>query len=321
MIIGVPKERKEFEGRVGLDPVFVGKLVKGGHSVLVEKDAGVASGWEDRMYAASGAYILGQEEVWEASNLIVKVKEPQESEFSLFHSGLSVMAFFHFAGNPGLKEKCEKIIPIPYEDIQLSDGSRPILKPMSCVAGEMAIFQGAHLLKGLRGGKGMLLSDARIAIIGVLGAVGRRIFDLARNMHVRKIFGLDIRYDTSLPPREMDFYIATPETITEAISQSDLIIGAAAVKGAGAPKLITREMMAKVAPGSVFIDVSIDEGGISETSRPTTHLDPTYIWNGVVHCCIANWPGIVPKTSSPLLTKAVFPYVEKFIKGDTVFIH
>ena len=317
MIIGVPKELKEFEGRVGLDSAGARVLIQNGHTVLVQDGAGRLSGFDGTDYSRARAIMCSQEEVWKKSELIVKVKEPLPQEYEFFRKGLKIMTFFHFPANTGLKKECERVgvRTIPYESIRSSEGFRPILRAMSEVAGEVAADMAAQFLRSSGGGKGILMSDAVVSIIGVWGNVGDKAYLVIIN-RAKKIYGLD-RFGGPAR-RKLDFYISTPETIANAVSKSDIVIGAAVNRDGGAPHLITRDMIKRMEPGSVLIDVAIDEGGISETSRPTTYANPSYVEEGVVHVCVTNLPGGVPRTSTPSLVEASLPYILKVANGENV---
>lgn len=319
MIIGVPKELKEFEGRVGLDPTSVTTLLENGIVVFVEDGAGRLSGFTDDDYLKAGAALCKQREVWRFSDLIVKVKEPLPQEWEFFRKGLKIMTFFHFPANPELKKECERVgvVTIPYESIRSQEGFKPILRAMSEVAGEVAADMAVQCLRFSGGGKGILVSDAVVSIIGIWGNVGFRAYSVLKN-RAKKIYGLDNHSFYGSPSPDRDFFLSTPKTISDAISKSDVVIGAAANKDGGAPRLIARDMIKLMEPGSVLIDVAIDEGGISETSRPTTYANPSYVEEGVVHVCVANLPGGVPRTSTPRLVKASLPYILKIAKGENV---
>ena len=320
MIIGVPKELKEYEGRVGLDPAGARLLVQNGHMILVQDDAGRLSGFSDIDYSQAGAMVCSEEEVWETPELVVKVKEPQRYEWRLFRKGLKIMTFFHFPANPELKKECERagVVAIPYESIRSPGGFKPILRAMSEVAGEVAADMASQYLRSASGGKGILMSDATVSIIGVWGNVGQKAYYLLRP-RVKKIFGLDkVKKPDHLTSIGMIFEISTQKSITDAISKSDVVIGAAANRDGGAPHLIMRDMVKKMEPGSVIIDVAIDEGGISETSYPTTYANPSYVEERVVHVCIANLPGGVPRTSTPRLVTVSLPYILRVAKGENV---
>lgn len=320
MIIGVPKEIKNHEGRVGLDPSHIRKLLSCGEkidAVFVESGAGVLSGFSDESYEKAGARIVGQRGVWDKGDMIIKVKEPMAEEYHFLRPGLVVMAFFHFAGNPILKEVCQErqIISVPYEDLKI-EGKSPILREMSIIAGEVAVDKAKyHLLKGSPGSQP--ISHGVITIIG-FGVAGKSAFNKLVNEYTpRKIFVIDRRKDFDWLIRGyMGEYIpllSTPHNISSALQESDVVIGAA-VTPTGAPKLITRNMMRNMKRGSFFIDISIDEGGISETSHSTSHDNPTYTEEGVIHYCVQNIPGIVPERSTPALIQSAFPFVIEQIR-------
>ncbi|KKU15429.1 hypothetical protein A3A20_01935 [Candidatus Wolfebacteria bacterium RIFCSPLOWO2_01_FULL_45_19] len=309
MIIGVPKELKAFEGRAGLDPLGVLALIRENRIVLVENSAGALAGFSDEEYIKAGANICSRKKLWESAELIVKVKEPLPEEYPFFRNGLTIMAFFHFSANSELKEKCASagINAIPYEEIQTSNGEKPILKAMSVIAGEVAVDMAVQYLRTEYGRRGILMSDAVVTIIGALGNVGSRAHSLLKN-RAKRIYILDNR---GARP-------ATPENIVEAISKSDIVIGAAVNKAGGAPHLITRDMVKRMRPGSVLIDVAIDEGGISETSRPTTYANPYYFDEGVIHVCVANLPGGVPRSATPRLVNESLPYIMGVASGINI---
>lgn len=309
MIIGIPKEWKDNEGRVGLTPDYVVLLVKEGHVVLVETGAGILSGFEDSAYEQAGAFVVSRREVWERSDTIVKVKEPLPEEYPFFRPGLIVMGFFHFAGNPQLERICKekKILSICYEDIYSPDG-KPILRAMSTIAGEEAVNIATHFL----GAQGKTLRDVVTTVIG-FGSAGQSVYSQLVKRH-GKGFILDI-VAKAFQDRNFRYWPSTPENIFCALEQSNLVIGAA-VTPDGAPKIITREMIRKMPPKSLFIDISIDEGGISETSRPTSHTDPMYVEEGVTHYCVSNIPGKVPRRSTPALVKEIFPYIQKLARDE-----
>ena len=319
MIIGVPKEIKTQEYRVGIAPSGVMELVKRGHSVLVEEHAGVASGITDAEYERVGAKIADVRTVYANAGMIIKVKEPQPSEFDLLREGQILYTYLHLAPDPeqtrALLER--KIIGVAYETIQLADGSLPLLTPMSEVAGRMAVQVGAKYLEKEHGGYGVLLSGvpgverAIVTIIGggVVGMNAAKIavgmganvslldINLSRLAYIDDIFGNKI---TTL----MSNYI----NIEECAKRSDLLIGAVLIPGAKAPKLVTREMISQMKEGAVVVDVAVDQGGCIETTHPTTHNDPTFVVDGVLHYCVANMPGAVPRTSTFALTNVTMPY-------------
>ena len=323
MIIGLPKEIKDNEYRVGLTPAGVRALTDAGHRVLVEKGAGEGSGFEDSLYQRAGATLVGSaDEVWGDANMIVKVKEPIAREYPRMREGQLLFTYLHLAPDNQLTEELlnRKVTGVAYETITDKRGTLPLLTPMSEVAGRMAIQVGAHYLEKMSGGRGILLGGvpgvpaARVVIIGG-GVVGTNAAKIAVGMgaHVTII-------DNNLDRlRELDdIFLSKISTLAssaymihDAISQADLIIGAVLVPGAAAPKLVTRSMLKDVPNGAVIVDVAVDQGGCIETTHPTTHSEPTYYVEGVLHYCVANMPGAVPRTSTFALTNATLPYALK----------
>jgi alanine dehydrogenase len=323
VIIGLPKEIKDNEYRVGLTPAGVRALTDASHSVLVEKDAGEGSGFEDSLYTRAGATIIeSADDVWAAAEMIVKVKEPIAPEYPRMHEGQLLFTYLHLAPDNELTQQLlqRKVTGVAYETITDRKGTLPLLTPMSEVAGRMAIQVGSHYLEKMSGGRGILLGGvpgvpaARVVIIGG-GVVGTNAAKIAVGMgaHVTII-------DNNLDRlRELDdIFLSKISTLAssaymihDAVSQADLIIGAVLVHGAAAPKLVTRNMLKDVTDGAVIVDVAVDQGGCVETTRPTTHSDPTYYVEGVLHYCVANMPGAVPRTSTFALTNATLPYALK----------
>ncbi len=321
MIIGVPKEVKDHETRVGLVPSGVAALREAGHTVLVQATAGQGSALSDAEYAQAGAEITGAAgEVWRKADLVVKVKEPQPSEYAFFRPGLMLFTYLHLAPVPQLTEALlrAEVTGIAYETLCEPDGTLPLLTPMSEVAGRMAVQVGAQYLEAPNGGRGVLLggipgvAPANVLILGG-GVVGTNSAKIALGMgaHVTII-------DKNLNRlRELDDifngYAVTLAsniwTITETLRQADLVIGAVLVPGASAPKLVRRSMLPGMKRGAVMVDVAIDQGGCFETSRPTTHTDPIYFEEGVLHYCVSNMPAAVPHTSTFGLTNATSPYL------------
>ncbi len=320
MRIGVPKEVKVHEYRVGLVPGSVRELVLHGHEVLVETQAGAAIGFPDAAYAAAGARILPDAAaVFGQAGLIVKVKEPQPAEWARLTPGQVLFTYLHLAPDPeqtrGLM--ASGATAIAYETVTDAAGGLPLLAPMSEVAGRMAVQVGAHCLEKEAGGAGILLAgvpgvpSGRVAIIGG-GVVGSNAARIANGMraHVtvldrnpRVLNALDVEFNGMV-----DTLFATRDAIEQAVLEADLVIGAVLVPGAAAPRLVTRETVARMRPGSVMVDVAIDQGGCFETSRPTTHADPTYVVDGVVHYCVTNMPGAVARTSAVALNNATLPF-------------
>ena len=320
MIIGVPKEIKNNENRVGMTPSGVQEMTKRGHVVYVQASAGVNSGFCDEAYTAAGAKILPTiEEVYAVADMIVKVKEPIEREYKLVRKGQLVFTYFHFASSePLTKAMIESgAVCCAYETVECKDRSLPLLVPMSEVAGRMATQEGCYFLERQRGGKGKLMGGvpgvkpAKVFVIGG-GVVGTAAARTAAGM------GADVTIcDVSLPrlayladvmPKNVKTLMSSEYNIREELKSADLVIGSVLIPGAKAPKLVTRDMLALMEPGSVLVDVAIDQGGCFETSHPTTHEAPTYYVDGIVHYCVANIPGAVPYTSTLALTNATLPY-------------
>jgi len=323
LIVGLPKEIKDNEYRVGLTPAGVRALKDAGHQILVETNAGAGSGFEDSLYERAGGTIVSSaDEVWARAEMIVKVKEPIASEYPRMREGQLLFTYLHLAPDRELTQELlkRKVTGIAYETITDRHGTLPLLTPMSEVAGRMAIQVGAHYLEKMSGGRGILLGGvpgvpaARVVIIGG-GVVGTNAAKIAVGMgaHVTII-------DNNLDRlRELDdIFLSKISTLAssaymihDAISQADLIIGAVLVPGAAAPKLVTRSMLKDVPNGAVIVDVAVDQGGCIETTHPTTHSNPTYYVEGVLHYCVANMPGAVPRTSTFALTNATLPHALK----------
>ncbi len=328
MIIGVPKEIKTNENRVALVPSGAETLKQAGHSVLVEKDGGVGSGFSDADYKAAGAEILASPaEIYLKADMIMKVKEPLAQEYKLIREGQILFTYFHFAASLELTQAmiASKAVCIAYETVEKQDGSLPLLVPMSEVAGRMAVQEGAKYLEKFFGGRGILLGGipgvkpASVVILGG-GVVGINAAKMAAGMGARVTI-LDInldrlRYLDDVMPKNVMTVKSNPQTVREAISKADLVVGAVLIAGAKAPHLVTRDMLKLMKPGSVIVDVAVDQGGCIETIKPTTHQDPTYVIDGVIHYGVANMPGAVPMTSTIGLTNATLPYaVEIANKG------
>ena len=328
MIIGVPKEIKAGENRVALLPVGAQTLKAHGHSVLIEKAAGVESGFTDENYWSAGAEIVATaQEVYSRSELIMKVKEPLASEYGMIRKEQVVFTYFHFASSRKLTEAMMKTrsVAIAYETVQRSDGSLPLLIPMSEVAGRMAPQEGAKYLERTMGGRGVLLAGvpgtepADVVIIGG-GVVGTNAAKIASGLGA-SVTILDndlyrLRYLDDVMPKNIVTMMSNSYNIEKAVTKASLVIGAVLIPGTKPPHLVTREMLKKMKPGSVIIDVSVDQGGCVETCKPTTHEKPTYVVDSVVHYCVANMPGAVPFTSTIALTNSTLPYaVEIAEKG------
>lgn len=321
MIIGVPREIKPNENRVGVVPSGVELLVKSGHTVLVETSAGNGSGFQDDDYVRAGATIVGTPaDVYGGAEMIVKVKEPIRPEYDLIREGQILFTYFHFAASRELTEAIirSRSVAIAYETVQRADRSLPLLIPMSEVAGRMAPQEGAKYLEKPMGGRGVLLGGipgtrpADVIILGG-GIVGTNAAKIAAGFGARVIiFDRDLyrlRYLDDVMPRNVQTMMSTPSAIREAVKNADLVIGAVLIPGAKAPSLVTRDMLPTMREGSVIVDVSVDQGGCIETTRATTHAEPTYVVDGVVHYCVANMPGAVPFTSTIGLTNATLPYM------------
>ena len=321
MIIGVPREIKDNEARVGVTPAGVKALTEAGHTVLVETLAGAQSSFPDAEYQAAGAEIVGEAgNVWGKSDLVVKVKEPIEKEYAFFREGLVLFTYLHLAPLPALTDTLldSKIIGIAYETVRDRQGTLPLLTPMSEVAGRMSVQVGATYLEKERGGRGILLGGvpgvppAHVAIIGG-GVVGTNAAKIALGFGA-KVTIVDVNLNRL---REIDdifggrvYTLASNSyNLAEATREADLVIGGVLIPGATAPKLVTRAMVSQMKKGAVIVDVAIDQGGCVETARPTSHSDPSFVVDGVVHYCVTNMPGAVPHTSTLALTNSTFPYL------------
>jgi alanine dehydrogenase len=321
MIIGVPKEIKDHEYRVSVTPDGVRALRQAGHEVLVEPTAGVGSGYSDGSYVQAGAKVApSKEALFREAALIVKVKEPQLSETRLFRAGQVLFTYLHLASSAELTKALleARITAIAYETIQAKNGTLPMLKPMSEIAGRMSVQVGARFLEVTQGGKGLLLAGvpgvepAKVVILGA-GTVGSAATRIAVGMGAQvTVISLDIeqlRHLDDLYQGRIVTRASTQAAIEESVVTADLLIGAVLVPGARAPKLVSRALVGDMKPGSVIVDVAVDQGGCVETSRPTTHSDPMYVMHDVLHYCVANMPGIVPRTSTQALTNATLPYL------------
>lgn len=322
MIVGVPREIKNNEYRVGLLPVHCEALRQAGHTVLVETHAGDGSGAPDDEYRAVGATVVRN--VYRA-DLIVKVKEPQPVEIKQLRPGQIVFTYFHFAADKKLFRACLRsgIVAIAYETIQLPDGTLPLLTPMSEIAGRMAIHEGAKYLEEPMKGRGLLLAGvpgvtpAKVVILGggVVGAnAAKMAAGLGADVTILDISLPRLRYLDDVMPANVKTLMSNAHNIRDQVRQADLLIGAVLRPGARAPMLVSRPLVRQMKKGAVIVDVAIDQGGCIETSRPTTHDRPTYVVNGVVHYCVTNMPGAVARTSTLALTNATFPYVLELAK-------
>jgi alanine dehydrogenase len=321
MRIGVPTEVKPDERRVALTPVGAHELSVAGHEVLVQSGAGRGSGIEDEMFSGAGARIVGTaEEVWARSELVLKVKEPVTAEYGFLREDLTLFAYLHLAADPALTRALvgSGATAIGYETVEGPDGGLPLLAPMSEIAGRLATQVGAFHLQAPQGGNGTLIGGAPgVAPAGVLvlggGAVGAQAARVAAGMGAQVTI-LE-RSPTRIRELEERFFglarvlMSDALTLTEELARADLVIGAVLIPGALAPRLIGRQDLAALRPGAVVVDVAIDQGGCVETARPTTHADPTYVVDGVVHYCVTNMPGAVPRTSTRALTNATLPWV------------
>ncbi len=323
MKIGVPKEIKNNENRVGLTPAGVFELVKNQHSVFIQKGAGVGSGFFDEDYEAAGALLVSSNtEIYAVSDMIVKVKEPISEEYPLIRANQIIFTYFHFASSKELTQAmiASKAICVAYETVEDEEGTLPLLTPMSEVAGRMAIQQGAKYLEKPIKGRGILLGGVpgvppgRVLVLGA-GVVGIQAAKMAAGLGAHVTI-LDInmkrlRYVNDVMPSHVVTEFSSEYNIRRHIKDHDLIIGAVLVTGGKAPKLITKDMLKLMNPGTVMVDVAVDQGGCFETTQPTTHENPTYIIDDVVHYCVTNMPGAVPYTSTLALTNVTLPYVLK----------
>lgn len=328
MKIGIPKEIKDNEYRVGIVPSGVEELVSDSHEVLIQAGAGLGSGITDEDFVSAGAVILPDAgSIWSVVDLVMKVKEPLQEEYDLLKDNQILFTFLHLAPLPGLVDVLldRGIRSVAYETIQLPDGSLPLLAPMSQVAGKMAVQVGATYLQKERGGKGILLGGVpgtkhgRIVIIGG-GNVGINAAKVAYGLGAEvAIIDRDhnrLSYIDDIFDGKVVTLMSNTRNIREAAWASDMLVGGVLLAGALAPRLISREILKEMKDGSVFVDVSIDQGGISETSRPTSHSDPVYTEEGIIHYCVPNMPGSVPATSTYALTNVTLPYCRKLASGD-----
>ena len=328
MIVGIPKEIKNHESRISMLPFGVEDLVKSGHQVIIESSAGIGSGFSDELYANSGAQIANSaQEVYQRSDLIVKVKEPQESEYPLIKPGQMMFTFFHFAADEKLLGSVIKsgLTAVAYETVQDNDGKLPLLIPMSEVAGRLAVINGSKCLESNMGGKGKLISGvsgveaANVLVLGG-GIVGKNAAKLASGLGA-KVNILDVnpdrlRYLNDILPSNVVTLYSNSHNISDLLPKTDLLIGAVLIVGAKAPNLVTRDMLQYMDKKSVIVDVAVDQGGCVETCKPTTHENPTYEVDGITHYCVANMPGAVPYTSTLALSNSTFKYVYKLANSN-----
>ncbi len=322
-VVGLPKEIKDQEGRVSMQPDGVAELVHHGHEVVVEAGAGARAGFSDAEYEEAGARVVGSaDEVFEGAELIAKVKEPVPEEYHHYREGQKLFTYLHLAADKRLTEFLmeKKINTVAYETVELPDGSLPLLTPMSEVAGRMAVQAAAHHLESPQGGAGLLLGGvpgtpaAKVTIIGG-GVVGTETAKIAVGMRaIVRVLDVNpkrLAYLSDIFGGRVDLVIPNRTRTASYVAESDVVVGAVLVAGAKAPKLVSREMIASMRPGSVVVDVAIDQGGCIETARPTTHSEPTFVEEGVVHYCVANIPGAVARTSTLALTSVTLPYLLK----------
>ena len=336
MVIGVPKEIKDHEYRVSVTPDGVRALRQAGHVIWVERSAGVGSGYSDEDYLSAGATMAeSKEQLFQQAALIVKVKDPLLSECRFFRPGQTLFTYLHLASLPDLTKALldTRITAMAYETIEAKDGTLPMLKPMSEIAGRMSVQIGARYLERTQGGRGLLLAGVpgvepgKVVVLGA-GVVGSSAIRIAVgmgaqvtviNLDLERLRALDDLYGGRIVTRA-----SSQAAIDETVMAADLVIGAVLVPGARAPKLVSRELVARMKPGAVVVDVAVDQGGCFETTKPTTHSDPVYVVDGVLHYCVANMPGIVPRTSTVALTNSTLPYllrlasqgVEKAVRAD-----
>lgn len=328
MITGILKEIKAEENRVAMTPAGVEVMAHHGHAVLVEKNAGAASGFTDESYAEAGAEIVpAPEEIYDRAEMVMHVKEPMPIEYDYIREGQIVFTYLHLAADEELTHALIRsgAVAIAYETIQKVDGSLPLLTPMSEVAGRMAIQQGAKYLEMAQGGQGVLLGgvpgvDPGMVVVIGAGTVGTNAARMACGLGA-KVYLLDmnldrLRYLSDVMPSNCFLLMSSPSTIRDLVSRADVVVGAVLIPGAKTPRLVTRDMLKTMKKGSVLVDVAIDQGGCFETSRATTHSKPTFEVDGIVHYCVGNMPGAVAKTSTVALTNATLPYaVEIADKG------
>jgi alanine dehydrogenase len=320
MIVGIPREVKDRENRVSATPAAVHEYVTHGHDVIVERSAGVGSGFTDAEYVAEGARLVDRhEDVFAEADMIVKVKEPVASEYGLLRPGQILYTYLHLAADEPLTRALidNKVSAIAYETVQSPNRALPLLTPMSEVAGRMSVQVGAHYLERTNGGVGTLLGGvpgvpgAEVVVIGggVVGTNAARIaLGMGANVTIVDLNIERLRYLDDVLHDRVHTLASSRKSIADAVARADLVIGSVLIPGARAPKLVTADMVENMTPGSVMVDVAIDQGGCFETSRPTSHSDPTYLVNDVVHYCVTNMPGAVPRTSTLALSSVTAPY-------------
>lgn len=323
MIIGVPKEIKDNEYRVSLTPGGVETLTQAGHQVLVQAGAGEGSGFSDEEYTRAGAEIVRDAaQTWNQAEMVMKVKEPLPQEFGFLREGLLLYTYLHLAAEPEVTKQLlkRKVTTVAYETVQLPNGSLPLLTPMSEVAGRMSVQVAAHYLEKMNGGRGKLLGGVpgvRPADVVILGGgtvgINAAMIALGMGAHVTIIdINADrLRYLHEVLHGNLTTLSSNPRNIADSVRHADVVIGAVLVPGAKAPHLVTREMIKTMVPGSVIVDVAVDQGGCIETTRPTTHSNPIFVVDGIIHYCVTNMPGAVPRTSTYALSNATLPYALK----------
>ena len=321
MKIGVPAEVKNNEHRVGLTPESVKILSDLGHQLYVQSNAGHAIGFTNQLYESSGAQIIDSAaDVFKLSDLIIKVKEPVESELQFLRKDLTLFTYLHLAGDPKQAKKLLEtgVTGIAYETVTADDGSLPLLAPMSAIAGQLGVVVGSYHLLKPNDGRGTLLSNLDPRIVTVIGAgvAGKEAIAKAKANHAHvRIIDLNKskleKLKLEFGEEGMEYIISTPDAIKAAISESDLVIGSVYVVGKEAPRVVTREMLTEMTDGSVLVDISIDQGGCFETSKPTNHDNPTFVENGVLHYCVTNMPGAVPLSATSALNKATLPFIKE----------
>ena len=320
MIVGVPKEVKDHEFRVSATPGAVQTLIDAGHRVLVQRQAGGGSGFEDDEYSVNGAELVSSaEEIWQRAEMVMKVKEPLPSEYPFLREDLLLFTYLHLAANEELTAELvrRRVTSIAYETVELPNGALPLLTPMSEVAGKMSVQIAAHYLERMNGGRGKLMGGvpgvppSDVVVVGA-GIVGTNAALVALGMGALVVI-IDIntdrlRYLSETFHGNMMTLVSNRHNVAEAVRRADVVIGAVLVKGAKAPRVVTRDMIASMKPGSVVVDVAVDQGGCIETTRPTSHSEPIYFVDGVLHYCVPNMPGAVPRTSTYALSNQTLPY-------------
>ena len=321
MKIGVPAEVKNNEHRVGLTPESVKTLYDLGHQLFVQSNAGHVIGFTNQLYELSGAQIVDSAaEIYKLSDLIIKVKEPVESEFQHLRNDLTLFTYLHLAGDPVHAKKLLEtgVTGIAYETVTSDNGSLPLLAPMSAIAGQLSVVVGSYHLLKPNNGRGTLLSHLDPRIVSVIGAgvAGKEAISKAKSNQAQvKVIDLNQskleQLKSEFGEEGMEYIISSPDAINQAISESDIVIGSVYVVGKEAPKVVSKEMLADMTEGSVLVDISIDQGGCFETSKPTTHDKPTFIENGVLHYCVTNMPGAVPLSATSALNRATLPFIQE----------